>query len=172
MYSPPPGENEGPLPQTYDALVEQLTGPGGPFEIAIEDVNGLPMKNFVRREKSLREKIAGAAQRGGDNVCMVQGDRRISYDQFGKLVWGAGHTLADEFGLGKGDRLAVLAYNCPDWIISLFGATSVGGIGVGLNGWWYLHIYNDNNNGDLEEIQNILKNYIFPQNKRFAHFAK
>ena len=36
----------------------------------------------------------------------------------------------------------------------------------------YLHIYNDKNNGDLEEIQNILKNYIFPQNKHFAHFAK
>jgi len=119
----------------YEEVVAQLTAPGAPFEVTVEPVLGRPTRNFARRERSLREKIANAARRG-DTDCMVQGARRISYAEFARLVWGAGHTLADEHGLTKGDRLAVLSYNCPDWLIALFGATAVGGIGVGLNGWW------------------------------------
>jgi long-chain acyl-CoA synthetase len=123
------------MPKTYEEVVAQLTGPGAPFEIETVEVRGLPMKNFKGREKSLREKIRNTALRG-DAICMVQGERRISYAEHARLVWGAAHALQDGFGLRHGDRLAILAYNSPDWLISLFGATSLGGIGVGLNGWW------------------------------------
>ncbi len=120
---------------TYEQVVAQLTAPGAPFEVQVETVRGLPMKNFKNREKSLREKIANAGLRG-DAVCMVQGQRRISYGELAKRTWGAAHALRDGFGLEPGDRLAILAYNSPDWLMALFGASSVGGIGVGLNGWW------------------------------------
>ena len=120
---------------TWDEVVAQLTGEGAPFEIQTEDVRGVPMRVWKNRERSLREKVANAAARG-DVDCMVQGDRRISYAEFGQYVWGAGHRLRDEYGLQRGDRLAVLAYNSPDWLLALFGAVSVGGVGVGLNGWW------------------------------------
>ena len=118
-----------------DDLVAKLTGPGGPFEIVTEDVGGIPVKNFARRERSLREMIATAGERG-DAECMIQGERRISYGEFTRLVWGAAAALRDEFGFRNGDRLSVLAYNSPDWLVTLFGATSLGGIGVGINGWW------------------------------------
>jgi len=120
---------------TFDAVVAQLTGPGAPFEVVVEDVGGRPMRNWKNRERSLREKVAHAGLRG-DAVCMVQGARRISYRDFARLSFGAAHRLADAHGLRRGDRLAVLAYNGPDWLIALFGAVSAGGIGVGLNGWW------------------------------------
>jgi long-chain acyl-CoA synthetase len=120
---------------TWEEAVAQLTGPGAPFEIVVEDVGGRPTRNWKNREANLREKLEQAAERG-DATCMVQGDRRISYGELGRRVWGAGHALKDQHGLVKGDRLAVLAYNSPDWLMTLFGAVSVGGIGVGLNGWW------------------------------------
>ncbi len=120
---------------TYDEVVARLTGPGAPFELEAVTVRGLPMKNFKHREKSLREKVRNSALRG-DAVCMVQGERRITYAEHARLVWGAANALTDGFGLRPGDRLAILAYNCPDWLIALFGAVSAGGIAVGLNGWW------------------------------------
>lgn len=120
---------------TYAEVTAQLTGPGAPFEIVTEMVGGRPMKNWKNRERSIREKIRNAALRG-DAPCMVQGERRISYSEFTKLVWGTAAALRDDHGLRSGDRVAVLAMNSPDWLISLFGATSVGGIGVGMNGWW------------------------------------
>ena len=120
---------------TYEDVVAQMTGPGGPFEIETVPVRGRPMKNWKFRESSMREKVERAAG-FGDATFMVQGDRRITYGDFAKHVWGAAGALQGGLGLEKGDRLAVLAYNSPDWLMTLFGATSVGGIGVGLNGWW------------------------------------
>jgi long-chain acyl-CoA synthetase len=120
---------------SYEQVVEQLTGPGAPFELVTETVDGRPQRNFKNRERSLREKIANAAVRG-DAECMLHGDRRVSYAEFARLVWGAAAALRERHGFAPGDRLAVLSYNCPEWIVALFGATSLGGIGVGLNGWW------------------------------------
>jgi long-chain acyl-CoA synthetase len=121
-------------PPRYEEVVAGLTGPGSPFEIATESIGGRALRTFVQRERSLREKVANAGARG-DVDFMVQGERRISYAEFARRVWGAARGL-QQHGLAKGDRLAILSYNCPDWIIALFGATSAGGIGVGLNGWW------------------------------------
>ena len=123
------------MPRTYEGVLEELSAPGAPFEISVEEVRGRPMKNFKKREKNIREKIARAVRRG-DTTCMIQGDRRISYAEFGGLVWGAAQSLKNDHGFQPGDRLAILAYNSPDWLITLFGAASLGGIGVGLNGWW------------------------------------
>jgi long-chain acyl-CoA synthetase len=120
---------------TYAEVLKQLTGPGAPFEVVTETVAGRPQRNFKNRERSLREKIANAGLRG-DVECIVYGGRRITYRDFARLVWGAARGLRERHGFRHGDRLAVLSYNCPEWIVALFGATSLGGIGVGLNGWW------------------------------------
>jgi long-chain acyl-CoA synthetase len=120
---------------SYQDVVRQLTGPGAPFEIVSETIDGRPQRNWKNRERSIREKIANAGLRG-DAICMVHGERRISYGELARRTWGAARALRDDHGLRHGDRLAILAMNSPDWLITLFGATSVGGIGVGLNGWW------------------------------------
>ncbi len=120
---------------TYAEVTAQLTGPGAPFEIVTETVAGRPMKNWKNRERSMREKVRNAGLRG-DATAMVHGERRISYAEFAKLVWGTARGLRDDHGLRDGDRLAILAMNSPDWLLSLFGATSAGGIAVGMNGWW------------------------------------
>lgn len=120
---------------TYEEVVAQLTGPGGMFEISEEEVQGRPMRNWKNRERSLREKVVNAG-RFGEAECMVQGDRRITYAEFARLVGGTARGLREEHGLRRGDRLAIFAYNSPDWLITLFAAASLGGIAVGLNGWW------------------------------------
>ncbi len=123
------------MPPGYAEILAALTGPGAPFEVVRETLQGRPIRTFKNRERSLREKIATAGLRG-DLDFLVQGERRISYGGFARLVWGTAEALRREHGFARGDRLAVLAYNSPDWLIALFAATSLGGIGVGLNGWW------------------------------------
>jgi acyl-CoA synthetase (AMP-forming)/AMP-acid ligase II len=123
------------MPLSYSEAVQNLTAPGAPFELITETVRGLPMRIFKNREKSMREKVATAGLRGETDF-LVQGSRRISYGEFARLVWGTAAALRDEQGLRRGDRLAILSFNSPDWLIALFAATSLGGIGVGLNGWW------------------------------------
>lgn len=114
-----------------------LEAPGAPFEVVIEDVLGRPTPVFKQRERSMREKVQNAVLAHGDKTFLVDGDRRISYREFGELVWGSAHALIDRHRLERGDRIGILAYNRPEWLIALFGATSAGGIAVGLNGWWH-----------------------------------
>jgi long-chain acyl-CoA synthetase len=120
---------------SYEEAVKNLTAPGAPFELVTETVRGLPMRIFKNREKSMREKVATAGLRG-ETEFLVQGERRLSYGEFSGQVWGTAAALRDEHGLRHGDRVSILSYNSPDWLIALFAATSLGGIGVGLNGWW------------------------------------
>ena len=120
---------------SYSEVVAQLTGPGAPFEVVTETVGGRPQKNWKNREASMRDKIANAGLRG-DAVAMVHGERRVTYGQLARLSWGTAAALRDDHGLRSGDRVAILAMNSPDWLVTLFGATSLGAIGVGMNGWW------------------------------------
>ncbi|UCF47048.1 MAG: acyl--CoA ligase [Myxococcales bacterium] len=63
-------------------------------------------------------------------------ERRYTFSDHERLVASAAAALADRFGVSPGDRVAVLAANCPEWIISFWATVSLGAISVGLNGWW------------------------------------
>lgn len=115
------------------ALLEQ---PGGMLEIVEEDVAGRPCKVFKTRERSMREKLVNAVLGHADKPFIIDGNRRLSYREFGEQCFGAARALMQDHGMVHGDRLGILAYNRPEWLAALFGATSAGAIGVGLNGWW------------------------------------
>ena len=115
--------------------VDGLTGPGDPFEIELVDGPGGPVRNFVRREGSLRETVERAARRGGRDF-LVEGQRRVSFAEFARLVWGTARALVDEQGLGGGDRVAIVGPNSIDWIVAAFAIATAGGVGVALNPQW------------------------------------
>ncbi len=118
-----------------DAIEARLTGPGGPFEMVVEDVLGARMPVFKTRLRSLRALLeASLAQ--GDKEYLVYGERRISYAEHFLLVASAARALQERFGVGKGDRVAILAANCPEWIVAFWAAQKLGAVAVGLNGWW------------------------------------
>jgi long-chain acyl-CoA synthetase len=121
-------------PKSHDEALARLTGPGSPFELRIEEVRGRPMRNFAQRPKSLVEVVARAAGHG-EREFLVQGDRRISYGEFARLVHGTALNFR-KIGLEKGDRLAILSYNSLDYVLCVFAAASLGSIAVPLNGWW------------------------------------
>ena len=114
----------------------QLTGPGGMFELAVEDVGGRPMEVYAQRMRSLREVQDAAAQRGDEATFLVYGDRRYGFAEFVAAANGVGRALAERFGIGRGDRVAVLSQNNPDWCLTFWATVARGAILVGLNGWW------------------------------------
>ena len=44
--------------------------------------------------------------------------------------------LADEYGIGKGDRVAFASANSLEYALAQLAVVSLGAIIVGLNGWW------------------------------------
>ena len=120
---------------TADEIEQTLTAEGAPFEIAPEPVFGEVMPVFANREPNLRA-ILEASVAHGDAEYLVFGDRRISFAEHGRIVASVASALRERFGIGKGDRVAILAANCPEWIVSFWAALSLGAIPVGMNGWW------------------------------------
>jgi len=113
-----------------------LTGPGGGFEVVVEDVLGVPAKVYSHRMSSLGElfELGGAR---GDETFLVYGDRTISYGAFvASCRSGAVALAAGPAAIHKGDRVAVAAANCPEWCQTFWSATPSGAVLVGLNGWW------------------------------------
>jgi acyl-CoA synthetase (AMP-forming)/AMP-acid ligase II len=120
---------------TLDEIDARLTAPGGPFEMVEEDVLGERMAVFKNRKRSLRELLAGSAAHG-DKEYIVHGDRRITYAEHLRRVGSVAAALRDRFGVRHGDRVAILAANCPEWIEAFWASVSLGGVVVAMNGWW------------------------------------
>lgn len=112
-----------------------LTGPGGAFEVVDEEVHGVPMHVYRNRMRSLREIAANAALRPDDEIFIVHRDRRVSFPSFVELANSVSRSLSD-MGIGPGDRVAVLSANNLEWCLTFWGTVDIGGILVGLNGWW------------------------------------
>lgn len=121
------------------AVEAQLLARGAPFELAEEEILGERVRVFANRARSLRDVLLRAREfAGGDYMVFRDGERerRYTFSDHERLVASAAAALADRFGVGPGDRVAVLAANCPEWIISFWATVSLGAICVGLNGWW------------------------------------
>lgn len=127
------------IPEGMEALEAQLIGPGGFFELTTAPVGGEPMEVFSKRLPNLRAAVE-ASEAFGDREYVTFCDREtrrvITHAQHRRAVASVARVLAEEYGIGPGDRVAILAANCPEWIVTFWAAVSLGAIAVGLNGWW------------------------------------
>jgi long-chain acyl-CoA synthetase len=81
---------------------------------------------------NLGKMLAENAERYGERVAVIHGDRRITYRELERAACALANHLRSE-GLGKGDKVALMLPNCPEFIIAYFGIQKIGGIAVTLN---------------------------------------
>ena len=124
-----------PATNPQQEIRAQLTAPGAPFEIAEEEVLGTRLPVFKTRLRSLPELLEGSAVHG-EKEFMVYGDQRISYAEHHARVAALAANLRERYGIGPGDRVALLAANCPEFVIAFFAVVSLGAIASAFNGWW------------------------------------
>lgn len=117
------------------AVMTTLTGPGGAFELTNENVLGTRLPVFKNRAKSLAEIIATSVEHG-DRDYIVTADRRISFTEHRDQVAALATAMREEYGVSKGDRVAIAAANTPEWILAFWATVSLGAVTVGYNAWW------------------------------------
>lgn len=118
-----------------DDIRAQVSGPGGLFELVEEEVLGERLPVFKNRQRSLREMLEISALHG-DKEYVVDGERRLTYAELPRKVASVAAALRDQYGVQKGDRVAILAANCVEWPIAFWATVSLGGVVAALNGWW------------------------------------
>ena len=120
---------------TAAEVKQQLTGPGGPFEVVTEQVRGRPMQVYKERMKALRQICEVAIGRGDDTVHRLRRPRVLVRATSSTAAYTTSKGL-QSFGIGHGDRVAVLSQNNPEWCLTFWATVNIGAILVGLNGWW------------------------------------
>jgi 3-oxocholest-4-en-26-oate---CoA ligase len=63
---------------------------------------------------------------------LVQGDRRISWEELDHRADGVGRWLLDQ-GVARQDKVALYLYNCPEYLEALFGIVKVAAVPVNTN---------------------------------------
>lgn len=117
------------------AAVAGLTGPGGRFELSDDDVLGTRLPVFTHRRRALHEVLHASAAHG-DRDHIVTADRRVTFAEHAAQVASLARVLREEYGIGKGDRVAIAAANSVEWIEAFWATVSIGAVAVGFNAWW------------------------------------
>nr|AGC71479.1 long-chain-fatty-acid--CoA ligase [uncultured bacterium A1Q1_fos_91] len=118
------------------AIEAHLTGPGQPFELEQATILGQPVTAFKHRPRSLRDVLQRSSTFGQADYMVWEDGRRYTYAEHLTLVANLAANLQSIHGIKPGDRVAILAANCPEWVLSFWAVTSLGAVAVGLNAWW------------------------------------
>ncbi|HEY3672696.1 MAG TPA: class I adenylate-forming enzyme family protein [Acidimicrobiia bacterium] len=113
-----------------------LSGPGAMFERTTEVVLGAECEVFVQRPHDLVEVLRTSAGQFGDRPYLVFPEETVTFAQVPDRAGAIARVLADEYGVGKGDRVAFASANSLDYALAQLAVVSLGAIIVGLNGWW------------------------------------
>jgi len=116
--------------------VEPLMGPGGPFELMVEDRSGFGVQVFTNRPTSVVDVLKAGADRYRDRPYLVFPERTLTFVSVVTAVAHLATGMRTRFGVGSGDRIAIAAANCVEYALLFWAVTALGAVTVGLNGWW------------------------------------
>src|SRR5258708_725512 len=81
---------------------------------------------------TLNSMLDRAAQEGGEKTFLVHGERSLTFSRFHAEVRSVAEGLKRS-GIAKGDRLAIVHRNAPEFVIAYFAASRLGAIVVPIN---------------------------------------
>jgi long-chain acyl-CoA synthetase len=119
---------------SLDAAHARLTAPGAAFETVSAMVRGVPMEVWKHVPATAAQAFDKARGHGTQEFLVYQ-DERVTYDAFCRAALAVAALLAER-GLKKGDRVALVMRNLPEWPVIFMGALLAGAIAVPLNAWW------------------------------------
>jgi acyl-CoA synthetase (AMP-forming)/AMP-acid ligase II len=82
--------------------------------------------------QTIPEMVLSAADRFGDAEAVVDGPLRLTFSEVVDRIRCAAGAFAD-FGIEKGDRVAIWAPNSAEWMIAAFGIMTAGAVLVPVN---------------------------------------
>lgn len=118
---------------TRKQAIAQLTAKGEPYELIELEQYGQTVRAFLNAPPTLRALFESTLS---DATFLVFEDERLSFAQTYAQASKLGHLLVHNYGVKRGDRVAISMRNYPEWVLAFMAVTSVGGIAVCMNALW------------------------------------
>ncbi|MCH8850693.1 MAG: AMP-binding protein, partial [Chloroflexi bacterium] len=113
--------------------IAALTKPGERYELQQLEINGVSMRAFKNAPSSLR---ALYTETQSEKPFIVYDDDRLTFAEAYRDAARVAHILVHQYGVTKGDRVAISMRNYPEWVLAFMAATSIGAIAVPMNAMW------------------------------------
>jgi len=121
------------LDRKFDAVLNVVTGPEGRIRFAKDELGRAIVTNFPPTLPGLFDAFCALH---ADTEAVVADGERLSFADLNAHATRVAKALVSDFGIAKGDRVAIAMRNAPAWIVTYMAVLKAGGIAVLLNGWW------------------------------------
>lgn len=123
------------LDDSIENMVKTLSAPGTDFAMSTKEIDGITYQVYEKREPNLRGAYNYGVMHGDADFLVYEGER-YTFAQGMQEAWNLAYVLKEQFGVKKGDRVALIMRNYPEWCVSYIAATAMGAVIVPMNGWW------------------------------------
>ena len=119
--------------KTRADAIAQFTAPGEAFELVPGQVFGRPCVQFKNAPPTLRDLFEDSRS---ELPFIIYEEQRLTFEDAYQLSAQFANILVRDYGIQKGDRVAISMRNYPEWIYAFMATTSIGGIAVAMNSLW------------------------------------
>ncbi len=112
-----------------------LTAPGAKFELEEKLIGGVKLRTYRNAPLTLRDCVANSIN-WWQREFLVYQDERVTFAAHYKAVAHLAAKLRDDFGVRKGDRVAIIMRNYPQWAVGFYAVAVIGAIATPMNSWW------------------------------------
>lgn len=102
--------------------------------IGVEMIAGVPFRMYTERPKRI-EHAMPLADHWGTRPYIVQGERTITFDRLRQASASKASVLRAA-GVAAGDRVLLIGWNGPDWVLNFWAIVEAGAVPVLGNAWW------------------------------------
>ena len=113
----------------------QLVGTNPMFAVGEAEIRGVRTRIWQSCPASLRAILELSRGHGGATF-LVYEDERTTFEEHFRQVAALARTMAEQYGITCGDRVAIAMRNLPEWVVSFWAAAALGAVIVPLNAWW------------------------------------
>jgi long-chain acyl-CoA synthetase len=124
------------MARSHAEIRDELCAPGQLFEMVDVEIRGIPYRVWKNAPACLGDVLEQGKDTGGARDFIRLGDAHLTHADHYRQVTAFASRLVDEFGVVKGDRVAIAMRNYPEWSVAFFAATMVGAVAAPLNAFW------------------------------------
>ncbi|TXS96510.1 acyl--CoA ligase [Parahaliea maris] len=124
-----------PEVEKIDALVAEMTAPGAPFALNEVEIAGVHYRNFADLPANLGEYFRVMHNHADKEFAVYRGQRYTFAETWAHSA-ALATALRHRLGVAKGDRVAILSRNNPEWMMTFIATLATGVVAVPLNAWW------------------------------------
>ncbi|NWH07204.1 MAG: acyl--CoA ligase [Alphaproteobacteria bacterium] len=132
--SSPAALSNFPAMSIKDAHILLTQTEGSPLAIEEREIRGVRIKVWKNAPPTLIDVFKASEAFAGRDFVVYEGERATFAAHHKAVAALVARLISD--GVRKGDRIAIIMRNVPEWIAAFWAAVHVGAIVTPLNAWW------------------------------------